>query len=333
MSPAAPNLTLTLGINDYDHVRDLASGTVSVRGIDLRCMLYDVEEIFYRFTKFREWEISELSMGKFTAIRSRGDDSLVGIPVFPSRLFRHSGIYVRSDGPVDDPAALRSGRIGIPEWTVTATVYGRDVLAKEYGVGLTDVVWVQGGTSEPGRIETLSTAVPDGVRIEPVRDRSLTDLLLAGEIDAILAPHPPHVFGDGSGRIVRLFSDVEAVERDYYARTGIFPIMHVIAIRGDTYRANRWIAANLMTAFEEARDRAVARATDFNASRAPIAWANAHADAIAELFGGDPWPYGIEPNRTTLEAFLGMCHEQRLTERLLTPEELFVDEVQSSFRV
>lgn len=333
MSPAAPNLTLTLGINDYDHVRDLASGAVSAKGIDLRCMLYDVEEIFYRFTKFREWEVSEMSMGKFTAIRSRDDDSLVGIPVFPSRQFRHSGIYIRSDGPIDDPAALRGGRIGIPEWTVTATVYGRDVLAKEYGVGLTDVVWVQGGTSEPGRIETLSTAVPDGVRVEPVQDRSLTDLLLAGELDAILAPHPPHIFGDGTGRIVRLFSDVAAVERDYYARTGIFPIMHVIAIRGDTYRANRWVAANLMTAFEEARDRAVARATDFNASRTPIAWANAHATDIAEMFGGDPWPYGIEPNRTTLEAFLAMCHEQRLCERLLTPEELFVEEVHSSFRV
>lgn len=326
-------LELTAAISDYDHVRDLVYGAVEAEGIGLRCLTFDVEEIFFRFTKFREWDVSEMSMAKFVALRSRGEDEIVGIPVFPSRQFRHSGFYVRPDGPIDDPSALRGRRIGIPEWAVTATVYGRDILSSEYGVPLQAVRWVQGGTNSPGRIETLSTGLPDGVTVEAVADRSLAELLLEGEIDAILAPHPPDVFHDGSGRIVRLFSDAEAVERAYYERTRVFPIMHTIAIRGDVYRAHPWVAVNLMGAFSRARDRAVARATDFNASRAPVAWANEHAVAAAKLFGGELWPYGVAANQTTLAAFCRMCFEQRVCDRLLDPAELFVPETQAAFVV
>ncbi|MFZ0042428.1 MAG: hypothetical protein WAK93_14040, partial [Solirubrobacteraceae bacterium] len=226
MSSARSNLRLTLALSDSDHVRDLVTGAVGVEGIDLTCLTYEVEEIFFRFTRYREWDVGELSMGKFSALRAAGDTSIVGIPVFTSRAFRHSALYVRADGPRDDPRALAGGRIGIPEWTVTATVYGRDLLAKEYDVALTDVEWVQGGTNEPGRIETLPVCVPDGVRVRPEPHSALNDLLLAGEIDAILAPHPPAAFEDGSRRLVRLFRDPVAVERAYLERTGIFPIMH-----------------------------------------------------------------------------------------------------------
>jgi 4,5-dihydroxyphthalate decarboxylase len=323
-------LDLVMAISDSDHVRDVVSGVVPVEGVNLNSLHFDVEEIFFRFTRHREWHISEMSMGKLAALRAL-DDDLIGIPVFLSRMFRHSALYIRPDGPVDDPGALRGGRIGIPEWTVTATVYGRDLLAKEYGVGLKDVEWFQGGTNEPGRIETLSTAVPDGVRITPVADRSLPDLLLAGEIDAILAPHAPAAFDDG--RLIRLFSDTQTVERDYYARTGIFPIMHAVVLRGDVYREHPWIAANLVSAFTAAKERAVARALDVNASRVPIAWANSTAQATVDQFGGDPWPYGLEANRVTLEAFLAMCHEQRVTERLLEPEDLFAVETHQTFRI
>ncbi|MBO0690859.1 MAG: 4,5-dihydroxyphthalate decarboxylase, partial [Candidatus Dormibacteraeota bacterium] len=168
---ARRKLELTLAINDYDHVRDLVSGAVPVEGVDLTCLSYSVEEIFFRFTLHREWHVSELSLAKYCALRAAGDTSLVAIPVFPSRSFRHSAIFVRADGPVDDPRALAGARIGVPEWTQTATVYVRGLLAETYGVSLTGVEWVQGGTNEPGRIEGVAVDLPDGVRVTRVHDR------------------------------------------------------------------------------------------------------------------------------------------------------------------
>ncbi len=313
-----------MAVSEYDHVRDLA-----VEGVELRRLTLPVEEIFFRFTQFREWDVSELSMGKYCALRSRGDDSLRAIPVFPSRMFRHSALFVRPDGPVDAPERLRGGRIGIPEWTVTATIYGRAILEHEHGVGIRDVTWVQGGVSEPGRIETLRTDLPDGVTMERVADRSLTDLLIAGEIDALLAPHPPKALDEG--RIVRLFSDAPAAERASYEATGVFPIMHVIAIRADVDDAHPWLAGNLVRAFSEARDRSLARLLDVNASRLPLPWGAPQAAAALQEVGG--WPYGLEPNRTTLEAFLGYAHEQGVCARRLEPEELFEERVHAAFRV
>jgi 4,5-dihydroxyphthalate decarboxylase len=316
------NVRLTLAINEYDHVRDLVAGLVPVQGVDLTCLSLPVEEIFYRFTRFREWDVSELSLAKYCALRSRGDDSLYGLPVFTSRVFRHSAFFVRAGGPIDDPRALR--RIGIPEWTVTATVYGRAILEHEYGVGLRDVTWVQGGVNEPGRIETLDVDLPEGVRIRREPERSLQDLLLAGELDAILAPHPPAAFG--SGTVVRLFSDARAEETAYFQRTGVFPIMHLIALRADVHQAHPWIAQNLVTAFALARDRSVARALDPNVSHFPMPWPLPPSAAYA-------WPYGVEPNRTTLSAFLRFAHEQGVCARTLEPEDLFAEPVRTSFRV
>jgi 4,5-dihydroxyphthalate decarboxylase len=316
------NVPLTLAVSDYDHVRDLADGRVPVDGVDLTVLTLPVEEIFFRFTKFREWEVSELSLGKYVALRSRGDDSVRGIPVFPSRVFRHSAFFVRPEGPVDDPAALRGGRIGIPEWTVTATIYGRGLLEHEYGVGLRDVTWVQGGTNEPGRVETLALELPDGVTVERVGDRSLNDLLLAGELDAILAPHPPS--GSADGRLVRLFSDARAVEQAAFARTGVWPIMHLIVLRADVDDAHPWLAGSLVKAFSEARDRSIARVHDANASRFPVMWRPA---------GDDGWPYGIEPNRLTLEAFLRFAYEQGVCARPMAPEELFPERLRETFRI
>jgi 4,5-dihydroxyphthalate decarboxylase len=309
------SVALTLATNDYDHLRDL-----DPQGIDLTRLILPVEEIFYRFTRFREWEVSELSLAKYCALRSRGDDSLYGLPVFPSRVFRHSAFFVRPDGPVDDPGALR--RIGIPEWTVTATVWGRGILEHEYGVGLRDVTWVQGGVNEPGRIETLAVDLPDGVRVEREAERSLGDLLLAGELDAILAPHPPDAFADG--RLVRLFSDAAGVEADYHRRTGIFPIMHVIALRADVHAAHPWVAGNLVRAFAAARDRSVARLRDPNVSHFPLPW---------PVAGAPDWPYGVAENRETLATFLRYAHEQGVCARPLAPEDLFAEAVRTEFRV
>ncbi|HEY1521082.1 MAG TPA: hypothetical protein VGF91_31950 [Solirubrobacteraceae bacterium] len=333
MNSARRNVRLTLAINDSDQVRDLLSGAVLIQGVDLTCLIFEPEEIFFRFSHHREWEISELSMAKYTTLRARGDDSVIAIPVFPSRAFRHSAIYIRDDGPRDDPKALAGARVGVPEWSVTATVYARALLQHEYGLELREIRWIQGGTNEPGRVEGLDLAVPSAYTIEPERERSLTEMLLAGDIEAIIAPHPPHAFSDRSGRIVRLFSDPRSVEEDYYRRTKIYPIMHVVVLRSDVHGEYPWVAANLVKAFTTAKQRSIQRALDANVPRSPIPWAFAHAAAAEELFGRDFWPYGIDDNRATLDAFATYMHEQGLCERRLRPEELFAPETLTSFRV
>lgn len=323
-------LALTLAINESDHVRDLVHGRVSLEGIQLRSLSLSVEEIFFRFVRHREWDVSELSLAKYSALRSRDDADLIAIPVFTSRVFRHGAIYVRRDGPLDDPRALRGGRIGIPEWTQTATVYVRGILQDEYGIGLTDVEWVQGGTNEPGRIDTVPVELPNGVRVVPERQRSLDEMLVAGELDAVVAAATPRSTGGGS--VVRLFSDPERVEIDHYARTSIFPIMHVIAIRRHIYDEHRWVAMELYKAFQTAKDRSAARMLDSNAPFTPVPWAYEHARRVREIVGEDPWPYGIEPNRRTLEAFLRWAREQHVLVREMSPEELFAPEALERFR-
>jgi 4,5-dihydroxyphthalate decarboxylase len=326
-------LPVVLAINDYDHVRDLASGVVPVEGVTLNCLHFSVEEIFFRFTKFREWDASELSLAKYCSLRAAGDDSLVAVPVFISRAFRHSAIFVRDNGPVDDPAALAGGRIGIPEWTQTATVYARGILEDEFGVGLRDVTWIQAGTNEPGRIEGVAVTPPDGVTVEARPDDTLNDLLLAGEVDAVIAAHPPTEFLRGTGRIVRLFSNYREREEEWYQRTGVFPIMHVLTLRADFNDRHPWVAMNLVTAFEAAKRRSLDRMRDFGAPRIPVPWAAANNERARSLVADDPWPYGIEPNRTTLNAFLDWAVEQGVCARRLEVEDLFVSQVQERFAI
>jgi 4,5-dihydroxyphthalate decarboxylase len=328
-----PNLQLTLAINDYDHVRDLVSGAVAVEGIDLTCLSFSVEEIFFRFARHREWEISEFSFAKYCSLRASGDEGIIAIPVFPSRSFRHSAIFVAAGGPIDDPAALAGGRIGVPEWTQTATVYARGLLEHQYGVKVADVEWFQAGTNEPGRIEGIALSPPPGISLTAVPEKTLNEMLLAGELDAVIAAHPPAAFEDGSGGVVRLFGDYRAVEEAYYRETGIFPIMHVIALRADVVAAHPWVAGNLYGAFVEAKRRGLERALDANAPRYPIPWSFANAEHAAEIFGEDFWPYGLEPNRPTIQGFLDYCFEQGVTARKLAPEELFVPAVLETFRI
>lgn len=328
-----PNVPLTLAVNAYNHVQDLFTGEVQVQGVDLTCLTFPVEEIFFRFSKYREWDVSELSMAKYCALRAAGDDSLVAIPVFPSRVFRHSAIFVRGDGSITEPSQLQGRAIGIPEWTQTATVYGRGVLQHEYGVDLRSVSWVQGGVNEPGRVEGIPVQVPEGVSYRPERERSLAELLLAGEIDAMIAAHPPSEFKSGTGEIVRLIQDYPAVERASFEKTGVFPIMHTIAIKRDRYEENPWIAMNLFSAFERAKQRTLAELVSQNASVVPVPWSFARAEEARDLFGADWWPYGVEPNRRTLETFLGYAYEQGVLARELLVDELFAVETANSFRV
>jgi 4,5-dihydroxyphthalate decarboxylase len=326
-------LTLTLAIGEYDHVADLVNGRVSVNGVNLIPLQFSPEETFFRFTRFREWDVSELSLAKFCALRSSGDTSLVAIPVFPSRCFRHSAIFVRSDGPVDKPAALAHGRIGIPEWTQTATVYARGILQHQYGVSLSDIQWFQAGTNEPGRVEGVTHALPAELRLTRVHDRSLNEMLLAGDLDAVIAAHPPESFTGGRSVVVRLFSDYRQHELSYFRATGVFPIMHLVALRREIYEQHPWVAMNLYKAFSEAKARALIRALDTNAPKYPVPWGPAHGEEARELFGDDFWPYGVAANRRTLETFLGFAFEQGVCMQTLLPEELFVESVTEQFRI
>jgi 4,5-dihydroxyphthalate decarboxylase len=326
-------LRLTLAINDYDHVRDLACGRVRPEGIDLRCLTMTQEEIFYRFTAFREWDVSELSLAKYTSLIANGDASLTAIPVFPSRVFRHSAIYVLEDGRIRQPADLKGARVGLPEWVVTAGVYARASLAHEYEVPLETISWYQAGLEEPGREELVTPSLPSGISLTSVPDRALVDMLLAGDLDAIIAPRPPARFREPGSRIVRLCRDFKAVEADSFRATGVFPIMHVVAIKRDVYDANPWIAPNLVAAFEAAKRRSFERLADVSASWLPIPWSFDCLPHAQALLGEDPWPYGVAPNRATLSAFLTFAFEQGVCARELEPEELFPSSVQRTYRM
>jgi 4,5-dihydroxyphthalate decarboxylase len=324
---------LTLAVSRYDHVEDLTAGRIVPEGIRLTCLSLPVEEIFFRFLKYREWEVSELSLAKYASLISQGDTSLTAIPVFPSRIFRHSSIYIRRDGPVRAPADLAGRRVGLPEWAQTAAVYSRGLLAHQYGLDLASIDWIQAGVNESGRAEKVALDLPPGIRLAPARDKSLSQMLVEGEVDAVLSAHAPDCFEQGHPNVRRLFEDYMAVEADYYRATGIFPIMHVVALKRALVEAHPWIAMSLLKAFEEAKRRSVARALEVTAPRFPIPWCYEHARRAQELFGEDYWPYGIEANRTTLDAFLGYAHEQGVCHRRLAPEDLFAEQVQSRVRI
>lgn len=314
---------LTLAISEYEHVRDLATGAVKPDGIDLKTITLPVEEIFRRFLREGEWDAAEMSMGMYAAMRAQGDTSLGAIPVFPSRMFRQSAIYVREGGPVRRPEALAGRRVGLPQWSQTTMIYVRGWLSDDLGIGLRDIRWIQAGVDSPGQREPVSVRVPEGVELTAVAGRSLSELLLAGEIDALISSHPPAAVRQG--RIVRLIEDSAAYEADYHARTGLFPIMHLVCLREAVLRGLPELAAALLAAFESAKAAALHRLTEINTSRLPVPWLaeliGRHRD---EFFGGGTyWPYGVAANRRTLETFLRWCHEQGVCARRLSADELF----------
>ena len=325
-------IRIVLALGDYDHTRDLSQGVVRAEGIDINHLNLPIEEITFRFLKFREWEASELSFAKYVALRSQGDDSIVALPVFPSRMFRLSSIYVGRGGKLRTPADLRAGaRIGVPEWAQTAAIYTRGYIVHELGVPLAAVEWFQAGVNQPGRAEKVALDLPQGVRLQPVPDRSLNEMLLDGTLDAALSARPPAAFPDGG--IVRLVPDYREAEEAYFRKTGVFPIMHVVVLRRDVLDAHPWVAMSLLKAFEAAKRRSLARLADITASHAPLPWTGDYVARVREQFGEDPFPYGIEPNRRTLDAFLEFAHEQGICRRRLEPEALFPPQVGAAYKI
>jgi 4,5-dihydroxyphthalate decarboxylase len=324
---------LTLAVGDYDHVRDLASGTVQPDGIDLTCLVFArVEEMFFRFLHFREWEVSEVSLGAYAANLSRGHEDLVAIPAFPARAFRHSAIYVRADGSIREPGELAGSRVGVPAWSQTAAIWVRGLLAHQFGLRLEEVAWYQGGVDEPGREEPVEIDLPAGIRLEVVRNRSLNEMLVGRELDAVISARPPRAFLENTGEVRRLIDDHPAAEADYYRVTSIFPIMHVVAIRRDAFDSHPWIAVNLLQAFERAKRRSLSRVLEQTVPHVPLPWAPFQAREAQELLGEDFWPYGIDANRAALEALLDYAFEQGVCRRRLSCDELFPIEVGATYK-
>ncbi len=324
-------LQLSLAVNDNDHLRDLTNGIVRPDGILLTPQILQIEEIFYRFTNHLEWDVSEMSLAKYVSLTAAGNARMIAIPVFPSRVFRHSAFYVRKDSGIKEPRQLQGKTIGIPEWAQTAGVYVRGMLANYYGIDLKTIKWVQAGVNQAGRKEKVNLSLPDGFNYSSREDKSLNEMLIAGEIDVAISARPPLAFNhDG---VERMFSDSHTEERKYYKATGIFPIMHVIAMRRDVFESHRWMAMSLFKAFAESKRRSLERLKDITASGIPLPWQTGYVEEVITAFGEDFWPYGIADNRLTLEAFCRYAYEQGVASRLLAVEDLFPKEVHASFRV
>ncbi|MFM1815179.1 MAG: hypothetical protein RLZ98_1874 [Pseudomonadota bacterium] len=323
---------LTFAMGDYDHMADIMNGEVRATGIKLIPLQMEIEEIFYRFTIHREWDVSEMSMGKYVSLVSQGDP-IVALPVWVSRVFRHASFYVRKDGPVQSEKDLAGARIGLPEWAQTAAVYSRGLISDEFGVPLKDVKWVQAGINQPGRVEKVELKLPAGITIDRRPNDTLSDMLVSGEIDVAMCAREPNCFAQRHPNIRRLFPDYLERETDYYKRTGIFPIMHVVALKKSVLDRYPWVAMNLYKAFDEARARSIARARDTTAARYPMAWHFTHYERMEGIFGEDVWPYGVEPARKTLEAFVAWAYEQGLCHRPVTVDELFPSTLKGKFKV
>ena len=324
-------LRLSMALSGYVHTNELTNGRIRPDGIDLTIITQPFESIALRFRNALEFDVCEYSFANYCARVAHFDKApMVALPVFTSRSFRHSSIFVRANAGINKPADLAGRRVGIPQWTQTATVYVRGYLAHDASVALSSIEWVQAGVNEPGRKEGVSfLKLPAGINVTAAPEKTINGMLLSGEIDAAITARPPRAFTEGHTGIRRLFPEYRRVEEDYYRRTGIFPIMHTIVMRRDTYEANRWIARHLYDAFEAAKRVGIANLSEITTSYLPTAWGPEHVSSVNSFLfpDSDPWPYGIELNRKTITAFLGYCFEQGVTARKLTPEELFAPEL------
>jgi 4,5-dihydroxyphthalate decarboxylase len=323
-------LSLSFGCWNYDRTRALMDKSVVPDGIDLTYLNMPVEETFFRMLRHREFDLSEMSLSSYTVSCHKEPRPFVAIPVFPSRFFRHSSIYVNAKSGIGEPKDLIGKRVGCPEYQMTAPVWIRGILSDEYGVKVDDVTYFTGGEESPNREEKLKLDLPSNIRVEPIgAGKTLAAMLRDGEIDALYTARKPSTF-DGKA-VVRLFEDFVPVERAYFRKTGIFPIMHTVAIRREVYEANRWIAQSLFKAFAEAQRRTYEDLRETAALKAMLPWLHAHVEDARREMGDDYWAYGFKQNRATLETFLRYHHEQGLSKRLLKPKEIFVPETMEAF--
>jgi 4,5-dihydroxyphthalate decarboxylase len=317
------DLHLSIATTDYDHFRDFRTGAVQAQGIEHTWSVLGHHEVFARFTANREWDVAELSIAKFAAQVTRDDADIIALPVVCSRLFRFGAFYVNRTSGIRTAEDLRGKRIGSPEWAHSAAVYMRGWLRNEVGVRLDEVEWYQAGANAPGREEKVEVSLPDGVSLTRVADRSLSDLLASAEIDCAIIARPPTCFLDGHPDVVRLFPDFEERELNAYRTTGVWPIMHLIAMQRRILDDNPWVARNLYNAFLESKQRSVARLLDPAVSRYPLPWLPSYARRMTDLFDGDPFPYGVDALRSTVDQLLGYAHQQGIAHRLASADDVF----------
>jgi 4,5-dihydroxyphthalate decarboxylase len=316
-------LKLSIATTDYDHFRDFRLGTVTAEATEMTWSMLSHHEIFARFTFNREWDVAELSFAKFMAQVSRPKSDIIGLPVICSRLFRFSSFYVNKSAGITNVADLKGKRIGVPEWAHSAAVYMRGWMHNEVGVKLQDVHWVQAGANAPGRIEKVDLKLPEGVELTRVADKSLSEMLASGEIDCAIIARPPTCFLKEDPRVERMIPDFLDREVEYYKATGVWPIMHIIAMKKRILDDNPWVARTLYNAFDESKRRSLERLLDPAVSRYPLAWLPTYGRKMQDLFGADPFPFGIDKNRPTLEQMLLYTFQQGIAERHMTPEEIF----------
>jgi len=328
------NLRLNLACWNYDRTRARSDGSVQPDGIDLNYLNLPVEETFFRMLRYREFEVAELSLSSYTVSLTAEQRPFIAIPVFPSRFFRHSCIYVNADANIRTPQDLIGKRIGTPEYQMTAPVWIRGILSEHYGVPVDSVTYYTGGEEEPGRPEKIPLELPPHIKVQPIGEmETLSAMLASGGIDALYTARMPSTFSVRRGAVQRLFANYKEVEHEYYRKTRIFPIMHTVAIRRDVYEQNRWVAQSLYKAFVEAQRRTYEDLYMTAALKAMLPWLTSHVEETRALMGDDFWAYGFESNRASLTTFLRYHHDQGLSKRLLEPEELFAPETMQSFKI
>jgi 4,5-dihydroxyphthalate decarboxylase len=316
-------LSLSVAVRDYDRTRPLTDGTVQIDGVDPVFMGLDPEEIFFRAFRYSEFDICELSLSSSIVKTAHGDFAYVGVPAFVSRAFRHTSIYVRTDR-VRQPADLKGRKVGVAEYQLTANVWARAILQDEYGVRPSDIHWIRGGLEEPGRVEKIAIKLPADIRLDPAPEgRTLNAMLEAGEIDAFIGPRTPSCFERGAPNVGWLWPDPMAVAKEYFGKTGNFPIMHMIGVRRALVAQHPWLPAAVLKAFTRAKSICLALLEETSASKVTLPFMEEQVKAARDLMGADFWPYGIPANRKTLEYFLAQHHSQGLSSRLVSVEELF----------
>jgi 4,5-dihydroxyphthalate decarboxylase len=327
-------LRLTLACWDYDRTRALIDGRVRAEGIDLVYLMQPVEETFFRMLRFKEFDCSEMSLSSYVASLGQEDPPFIAIPVFPSRFFRHSCIFVSAKSGIRRPEELKGKRIGAPEYQMTAPVWIRGILSDDYGVKVTDVEHVSGGQEEPGRVDKLKVDLPSSIRLRPIDPtKTLSQMLADGELDALATARTPSTFASKPEAVKRLFPDYVEVEKQYFRKTRIFPIMHTVVIRRDVYAKNPWVAQSLYKAFAAAKAKAFESYDQTAALPAMLPWLVAHVEEARREMGNDWWPYGLDANRHVLDTFLRYHYEQGLSKKRLAPEDLFARETLESFKV
>ena len=326
-------LRLSMGCWNYDRTRGLMDGNIQPDGIDLNYLNMEVEETFFRMLRNREFDVAEMSLSSYSVSLFR-DSPFIAIPIFPSRFFRHSCIYVNANSGIKEPKDLIGKKIGNPEYQMTAPVWIRGVLSDEYGVPVDSVTYYTGGEEEPNRDEKLKLDLPSNMKVQSIGPtQTLAQMLATGEIDALYTARMPSTFRTQPDKVKRLFENFVPVEQEYFTRTGIFPIMHTVVIRREIYEKNRWVAQSLYKAFAEAQQETYKDLYETAALKTMLPFLTAHVEETRRVMGDDFWPYGFQKNEKTLETFLRYHFEQGLSKKLLTPKELFAPETLESFKI